>query len=328
PRCREPKRAARLLLWRLLPAACAGSRRGGGRAGQAEGGQAAGGGAGGGAAAAMMPVQRLICFCRYFLWFTFRRDFTGRSSASLMLLEAESMKLSRSRVASLKSPASPPPPSAAGTAMAGGECRRPEFRQTPLGCAPRATAAAAGKRRRAGKEEKEEGSERGWPRPSPPPCREPGGRAGCTHPPTDPGGNIGSGEAGRASPPGVGHTRPGTDARPRGQVYARNPGQVHRHSLTKHGQAPQSRCILSFRSHPSCPSSCSCSAGRKHVPQSGVGPGACTALGARARGRALALTAARIHTLKLICKGCFFPSSLLCTLHSIFSVKSLGNPEL
>uniref|UniRef100_A0A493THD6 Uncharacterized protein n=1 Tax=Anas platyrhynchos platyrhynchos TaxID=8840 RepID=A0A493THD6_ANAPP len=108
PGCREPKRAARLLLWRLL-AAVEASRRGGGGclAGQAAA-------EGGGAAAAMMPVQRLICFCRYFLWFTFLFDFTGLSSASLMLLEAESMKLSRSRVASLKSPASPPPASAPG----------------------------------------------------------------------------------------------------------------------------------------------------------------------------------------------------------------------
>uniref|UniRef100_A0A8C3Q7M7 Uncharacterized protein n=1 Tax=Geospiza parvula TaxID=87175 RepID=A0A8C3Q7M7_GEOPR len=215
---------------------------------RAAGGQAAGGGAGGGAAAAMMPVQRLICFCRYFLWFTFRRDFTGRSSASLMLLEAESMKLSRSRVASLKSPASPPPPSsppaagkqkerrwwglssAAGTAMAGGERRRPESPQSPLGCARRAAATAAGKRRRAGKEEEEEGPERGWPRPSPPPCREPGGRAGCTHQPTEPGGNTGSGGAGRASPPGLGHTRPGTDTQPRGTG-------VHTHTHT-----PRDRC--------------------------------------------------------------------------------------
>uniref|UniRef100_A0A8B9VV66 Uncharacterized protein n=1 Tax=Anas zonorhyncha TaxID=75864 RepID=A0A8B9VV66_9AVES len=114
PGCREPKRAARLLLWRLL-AAVEASRRGGGGC---LAGQAAAAGEeeeeeeeeGGGAAAAMMPVQRLICFCRYFLWFTFLFDFTGLSSASLMLLEAESMKLSRSRVASLKSPASPPPP--------------------------------------------------------------------------------------------------------------------------------------------------------------------------------------------------------------------------
>uniref|UniRef100_A0A672TY00 Uncharacterized protein n=1 Tax=Strigops habroptila TaxID=2489341 RepID=A0A672TY00_STRHB len=116
PCCSDPKSAARLLLWRLL-AACEPSRRGGGLAGQGAGGEEAeggGGAGGGGGAAAMMPVQRLICFCRYLRWFTFRLDFTGLSSASLMLLEAESMKLSRSLVASLKSPASPPRAAAAG----------------------------------------------------------------------------------------------------------------------------------------------------------------------------------------------------------------------
>uniref|UniRef100_A0A3P8V245 Uncharacterized protein n=1 Tax=Cynoglossus semilaevis TaxID=244447 RepID=A0A3P8V245_CYNSE len=46
----------------------------------------------------MMPVHLLICFWRYFRWFTFLLDFTGLSRASLMLLEAESMKFSRSRV--------------------------------------------------------------------------------------------------------------------------------------------------------------------------------------------------------------------------------------
>uniref|UniRef100_A0A8C1U3D4 Uncharacterized protein n=1 Tax=Cyprinus carpio TaxID=7962 RepID=A0A8C1U3D4_CYPCA len=52
----------------------------------------------------MIPVHLLICFCRYFRWLTFLLDLTGLSSASLMLLEAESMKLSRSLVVSLKSP--------------------------------------------------------------------------------------------------------------------------------------------------------------------------------------------------------------------------------
>uniref|UniRef100_A0A8C1TYX4 Uncharacterized protein n=1 Tax=Cyprinus carpio TaxID=7962 RepID=A0A8C1TYX4_CYPCA len=46
----------------------------------------------------MIPVHLLICFCRYFRWLTFLLDLTGLSSASLMLLEAESMKLSRSLV--------------------------------------------------------------------------------------------------------------------------------------------------------------------------------------------------------------------------------------
>uniref|UniRef100_A0A8C1C5K0 Uncharacterized protein n=1 Tax=Cyprinus carpio carpio TaxID=630221 RepID=A0A8C1C5K0_CYPCA len=46
----------------------------------------------------MIPVHLFICFCRYFRWLTFLLDLTGLSSASLMLLEAESMKLSRSLV--------------------------------------------------------------------------------------------------------------------------------------------------------------------------------------------------------------------------------------
>uniref|UniRef100_A0A3B3QI96 Uncharacterized protein n=1 Tax=Paramormyrops kingsleyae TaxID=1676925 RepID=A0A3B3QI96_9TELE len=52
----------------------------------------------------MIPVHLLICFCRYLRWLTFRLDFTGLSRASLILLEAESMKLRRSRVVSRKSP--------------------------------------------------------------------------------------------------------------------------------------------------------------------------------------------------------------------------------
>uniref|UniRef100_A0A8B9HJA0 Uncharacterized protein n=1 Tax=Astyanax mexicanus TaxID=7994 RepID=A0A8B9HJA0_ASTMX len=51
----------------------------------------------------MIPVHLLICFCRYLRWFTFLLDLTGLSRANLMLLEAESMKLSRSLVVSLKS---------------------------------------------------------------------------------------------------------------------------------------------------------------------------------------------------------------------------------
>uniref|UniRef100_A0A674JQG2 Uncharacterized protein n=1 Tax=Terrapene triunguis TaxID=2587831 RepID=A0A674JQG2_9SAUR len=117
PWCRESKRAARLLLCRLL-AACEASRLAGGLqwpagpGGQEGWGEAAPAGGAGrlGRAEAMMPVQRLICFCRYFLWFTFLLDLTGLSRASLMLLDAESMKLSRSLVASLKSPGSSPPP--------------------------------------------------------------------------------------------------------------------------------------------------------------------------------------------------------------------------
>uniref|UniRef100_A0A8C9VA01 Uncharacterized protein n=1 Tax=Scleropages formosus TaxID=113540 RepID=A0A8C9VA01_SCLFO len=57
-----------------------------------------------------MPAHRLICFCKYFRWFTFRLDLTGLSRASLMLLDAESMKLRRSRVASRKSPSQAPSP--------------------------------------------------------------------------------------------------------------------------------------------------------------------------------------------------------------------------
>uniref|UniRef100_A0A3B4YM29 Uncharacterized protein n=1 Tax=Seriola lalandi dorsalis TaxID=1841481 RepID=A0A3B4YM29_SERLL len=52
----------------------------------------------------IMPVHLLICFCRYFRWLTFLLDFTGLSRASLILLEAESMKLSKSRVVSLRLP--------------------------------------------------------------------------------------------------------------------------------------------------------------------------------------------------------------------------------
>uniref|UniRef100_A0A8C2Q5V5 Uncharacterized protein n=1 Tax=Cyprinus carpio TaxID=7962 RepID=A0A8C2Q5V5_CYPCA len=46
----------------------------------------------------LLHVHLLICFCRYFRWLTFLLDLTGLSNASLMLLEAESMKLSRSLV--------------------------------------------------------------------------------------------------------------------------------------------------------------------------------------------------------------------------------------
>uniref|UniRef100_A0A8C4X961 Uncharacterized protein n=1 Tax=Erpetoichthys calabaricus TaxID=27687 RepID=A0A8C4X961_ERPCA len=52
----------------------------------------------------IIPVHLLICFWRYFLWFTFLLDLTGLSSASLMLLEAVSIKLNRSLVVSLNSP--------------------------------------------------------------------------------------------------------------------------------------------------------------------------------------------------------------------------------
>uniref|UniRef100_A0A673WN66 Uncharacterized protein n=1 Tax=Salmo trutta TaxID=8032 RepID=A0A673WN66_SALTR len=54
----------------------------------------------------MKPVHLLICFCRYLRWLTFLLDLTGLSKASLMLLEAESMKLSRFLVVSLYSPLS------------------------------------------------------------------------------------------------------------------------------------------------------------------------------------------------------------------------------
>uniref|UniRef100_A0A6I8NQX3 Uncharacterized protein n=1 Tax=Ornithorhynchus anatinus TaxID=9258 RepID=A0A6I8NQX3_ORNAN len=125
----ESKRAARLRLCRAA-AACPPSRRGGGvlpwAAGVPEaaaGGEAAGGRLGGTSEAAVeepgvddgpgadgpgvdaMPVHLLICFCRYLRWLTFRFDLPGLSRAILILQEAESMKLSRSRVASLQSPA-------------------------------------------------------------------------------------------------------------------------------------------------------------------------------------------------------------------------------
>uniref|UniRef100_A0A8C6TJS5 Uncharacterized protein n=1 Tax=Neogobius melanostomus TaxID=47308 RepID=A0A8C6TJS5_9GOBI len=65
-----------------------------------------GGGGSGALLGAMIPVHLLICFWRYFLWLTFLFDFTGLSNASLMLLEAESIKLSRSLVVSLILPSS------------------------------------------------------------------------------------------------------------------------------------------------------------------------------------------------------------------------------
>uniref|UniRef100_A0AAY5KBI0 Uncharacterized protein n=1 Tax=Esox lucius TaxID=8010 RepID=A0AAY5KBI0_ESOLU len=55
-----------------------------------------------GAAGAGFPRGLMM----YFRWLTFRLDLTGLSRASLILLEAESMKLSRSLVVSLKSPPS------------------------------------------------------------------------------------------------------------------------------------------------------------------------------------------------------------------------------
>uniref|UniRef100_A0A8C5M2F6 Uncharacterized protein n=1 Tax=Leptobrachium leishanense TaxID=445787 RepID=A0A8C5M2F6_9ANUR len=57
----------------------------------------------------IIPVHLFICFCRYFLWLTFRLDFTGLSRASLMLLDAVLMKVSKSLVPSLKSALSTTP---------------------------------------------------------------------------------------------------------------------------------------------------------------------------------------------------------------------------
>uniref|UniRef100_A0A8C3JSU2 Uncharacterized protein n=1 Tax=Calidris pygmaea TaxID=425635 RepID=A0A8C3JSU2_9CHAR len=169
------------------------------------GGRLFGGAAGPGGAPGRLG--RLICFCRYFRWFTFRLDFTGLSSASLMLLEAESMKLSRSLVASLKSPASPPPPPpSAGLRRAGGRT-------------------AAGKRRRAGEEE---GSGAGLAPalPASPPGNRGPGRAGCTHPPGW--GHRQRRRGGTSITPGTGtHTPRDGYTHPSGQVHTPRDGYTH-----------------------------------------------------------------------------------------------------
>uniref|UniRef100_A0A452RHF0 Uncharacterized protein n=1 Tax=Ursus americanus TaxID=9643 RepID=A0A452RHF0_URSAM len=150
----ESKSAARLRLCRLAAAAaCDASRRGaalpwGGTAtvwapwaasGRLAGVSAAPGEGGPGGAAPMRPLQRLICFCRYLRWFTFRFDFPGLSNASLMLLDAESMKLSRSRVASRTSPPSAPASSApAGVPVSSSS------KQQPLSRAPKAPPSPSG----------------------------------------------------------------------------------------------------------------------------------------------------------------------------------------
>uniref|UniRef100_F7A8C3 Uncharacterized protein n=1 Tax=Macaca mulatta TaxID=9544 RepID=F7A8C3_MACMU len=87
----------------------------------------------------MRPLQRLICFCRYLRWFTFRFDLPGLSSASLMLLDAESMKLSRSRVASRTSPPSAPDSSAPAGAPVSSSSK-----QQPLSRAPKAPPSPSG----------------------------------------------------------------------------------------------------------------------------------------------------------------------------------------
>uniref|UniRef100_A0A4W4GIZ6 Uncharacterized protein n=1 Tax=Electrophorus electricus TaxID=8005 RepID=A0A4W4GIZ6_ELEEL len=93
-RLRPLKSAARLLLCRL---SCSPSRLGGVLLCRTLAGAWLESGA-------VMPVHLLICFCRYLRWLTFLLDFTGLSKASLMLLEAELMKLSRSRLVCLTSP--------------------------------------------------------------------------------------------------------------------------------------------------------------------------------------------------------------------------------
>uniref|UniRef100_A0A8C8FB60 Uncharacterized protein n=1 Tax=Oncorhynchus tshawytscha TaxID=74940 RepID=A0A8C8FB60_ONCTS len=109
----ELKRAARLLVWRL---ACSPSRLWTGLpcwiwvwvwVGKPEPFLLLAPGAAAGFPVGLMkPVHLLICFCRYLRWLTFLLDLTGLSKASLMLLEAESMKLSRFLVVSLYSPLS------------------------------------------------------------------------------------------------------------------------------------------------------------------------------------------------------------------------------
>uniref|UniRef100_A0A8C6FBL9 Uncharacterized protein n=1 Tax=Monodon monoceros TaxID=40151 RepID=A0A8C6FBL9_MONMO len=150
----ESKSAARLWLWRLAAAAaCDASRRGAAlpwawtgtvwalaaASGRLAGVSAAPGEGGPGGAAPMRPLQRLICFCRYLRWFTFRFDLPGLSNASLMLLDAESMKLSRSRVASRTSPPSAPASSApAGVPVSSSS------KQQPLSRAPKALPSPSG----------------------------------------------------------------------------------------------------------------------------------------------------------------------------------------
>uniref|UniRef100_A0A8C3VLL7 Uncharacterized protein n=1 Tax=Catagonus wagneri TaxID=51154 RepID=A0A8C3VLL7_9CETA len=145
----ESKSAARLRLCRLAAAAaCDASRLGAAlpwagtatvwapaaASGRLAGVSVAPGEGGPGGTAPMRPLQRLICFCRYLRWFTFRFDLPGLSNASLMLLDAESMKLSRSRVASRTSPPSAPASSApAGVPVSSSS------KQQPLSRAPKAT---------------------------------------------------------------------------------------------------------------------------------------------------------------------------------------------
>ncbi|KAJ1066270.1 hypothetical protein K5549_020473, partial [Capra hircus] len=148
----ESKSAARLRLCRLAAAAaCDASRRGAAlpwagtgtvwapASGRLAGMSAAPGEGGPGGAAPMRPLQRLICFCRYLRWFTFRFDLPGLSRASLMLLDAESMKLSRSRVASRASPLSAPASSEpAGVPVSSSS------KQQPLSRAPKAPPSPSG----------------------------------------------------------------------------------------------------------------------------------------------------------------------------------------
>uniref|UniRef100_A0A671G297 Uncharacterized protein n=1 Tax=Rhinolophus ferrumequinum TaxID=59479 RepID=A0A671G297_RHIFE len=136
----ESKSAARLLLCKLAAAAaCDASRRGAAFPARLAGVSAAPGEGGPGVAAPMRPLHRLICFCRYLRWFTFRFDLPGLSSASLMLLDAESMKLSRSRVASRTSPPSVPASSAAAGVPVSSSSK-----QQPLSRAPKAPPSPSG----------------------------------------------------------------------------------------------------------------------------------------------------------------------------------------
>uniref|UniRef100_A0A8D2JLA0 Uncharacterized protein n=1 Tax=Sciurus vulgaris TaxID=55149 RepID=A0A8D2JLA0_SCIVU len=144
----ESKSAARLRLCRLAAAAaCDASRRGaalpwtgaatvealGAASGRLAGASAALGEGGPGGAAPMRPLQRLICFCRYLRWFTFLFDLPGLSSASLMLLDAESIKLSRSRVASRMSPPSAPDSSAPAGAPVSSSSKQQPLSRAPKG---------------------------------------------------------------------------------------------------------------------------------------------------------------------------------------------------
>uniref|UniRef100_A0A8D0VNI4 Uncharacterized protein n=1 Tax=Sus scrofa TaxID=9823 RepID=A0A8D0VNI4_PIG len=91
------------------------------------------------AAAAACDASRRGAALPYLRWFTFLFDLPGLSNASLMLLDAESMKLSRSRVASRTSP-----PSAPASSSPAGVPVSSSSKQQPLSRAPKAPPSPSG----------------------------------------------------------------------------------------------------------------------------------------------------------------------------------------